>query len=55
MFPYILLLITAVLVLLNFLAFMKVLPLLLTLPLLFISLYLTLFSFMRQRMYRPMR
>lgn len=55
MLPYLLLLITIIVIFLNFLAFMKVLPLMITLPLLFVSIYVTLYAFTRQRMYRPMR
>ena len=55
MMPYIFLIITIIMIFLNFLAFMQVLSLLITLPLLFISIYMTLYSFMRKRVYRPMR
>lgn len=55
MLPYILLGVTVVLVFINFLAFMQVFSLFITLPALFISIYVTLFSFTRQRLYRPMR
>src|SRR5690625_7560693 len=55
MMPYIFFIITVIMIFLNFLAFMQVLSLLITLPFLFISIYMTLYSFMRNRVYRPMR
>lgn len=55
LFPYLLLLITVVAFILNAFAFMKLIPVYLTLPLLFISIYLTLLSFSRRQLYRHLR
>lgn len=48
--PFILLCFTILLIILNFFAFIGVLPLLMTLPLLFLFIYLTLYTlFLKQR------
>ncbi|HLS61470.1 MAG TPA: hypothetical protein VK044_10090 [Virgibacillus sp.] len=53
--PFFFLLLTIVAVFLNILAFMKLITLFLTLPLLFISIYLTIYTFTHKRVYRGMR
>jgi len=53
--PYILILITSIMLILNGFAFMQILPIYLTGPLLFISIYLTIFTFSRRHIYRRMR
>ena len=53
--PFLFLLLTFVAFILNLFAFMEVIPLFFTLPLLFISIYLTIFSFTHKRVYRGMR
>lgn len=55
LFPFLWIIITIILFLLNLLALMQLLSLLITLPLLFISIYATLFSFTHKRTYRGMR
>lgn len=53
--PYLLILVTAVLFILNAFAFMKLIPVYLTSPLLFLSIYLTLLTFSRRYVYRRLR
>lgn len=53
--PFFLLLLTIVIFILNLFAFMQLIPMLITLPLLFISIYVTLYSFTQKRSYRGMR
>jgi len=53
--PYLLILLTAIIFVLNAFAFMKLIPVYLTLPLLFISIYLTLLTFSRRFVYRRLR
>ncbi|MBP2258265.1 hypothetical protein J2Z81_002236 [Virgibacillus campisalis] len=53
--PFIFLVISILAFFLNLLALMKLIPLFITLPLLFLSIYLTIFSFTHKRVYRGMR
>lgn len=53
--PLIFLLITVIIAFLNFLALMRLLPILVTLPLLFISIYLTLYSFFNRNIVKRVR
>lgn len=53
--PFFFLILTVVAVFLNILAFMKLITLFFTLPLLFISIYLTIYTFTHKRVYRGMR
>lgn len=46
---------TLVLIVINFFALMRLIPYIITLPLLFLSIYLTLFSFTYRKMYRGRR
>jgi len=50
--PFFFLLLTIVLAFLNFLAFMRLLPVFVTLPLLFLSIYLTLYTFFYRNVFR---
>lgn len=50
--PFLFLLLTVFALILNILGLMQIIPLYITLPLLFLSLYLTIFSFTHRRMYR---
>lgn len=50
--PILFLILTAVAFILNILGLMQVMPLYITLPLLFISIYLTIYSFVYKRTYR---
>ncbi|MFD1360156.1 hypothetical protein [Lentibacillus salinarum] len=50
--PFIFLIITLIAAFLNLLGLMRLIPLYITLPLLFISIYLTIFSFTHRRVYR---
>lgn len=51
-FPFVFLLLTIVMFCLNTLALMQLFSLYITLPLLFISIYLTIYSFAYKRIYR---
>lgn len=53
--PFLCLISTIVIFILNVFAFMQILPMLVTLPLLFISIYVTLYTFTQKRAYRGMR
>ncbi|CDQ40636.1 MULTISPECIES: hypothetical protein [Virgibacillus] len=53
--PFLFLLMTAFAFFLNILGLMQVIPLYITLPLLFVSIYLTIYSFTNKRLYRGMR
>lgn len=53
--PFLFLLGTIVIFILNLFAFMQLLPMLITLPLLFLFIYLTLYSFTQKKQYRGMR
>lgn len=53
--PYLFLLGTIIIFILNLFAFMQLIPMLITLPLLFIFIYLTLYAFTQKRSYRGMR
>lgn len=53
--PFMFLTITIIAFFLNLFALMKLIPLFITLPLLFLSIYLTIFSFTHKRAYRGMR
>ncbi|TFJ93614.1 hypothetical protein [Lentibacillus salicampi] len=50
--PFIFLVMTVVAVFLNLLGLMKLIPLYITLPMLFISIYLTIFTFTHRNVYR---
>ncbi|HLR09669.1 MAG TPA: hypothetical protein VK136_10535 [Bacillota bacterium] len=50
--PYLFFVLTVIAFFLNFLGLMKLIPLFITLPLLFISLYMTIFSFFHRRTFR---
>ena len=54
-FPYLLIVLTAVMFILNAFAFMQLLPIYLTLPLLFFCIYLTVLTFSRRFVYRRLR
>ncbi len=53
--PFIFLIVTIIAFFLNLFALMKLIPLFITLPLLFLSIYLTVFTFTHKRVYRGMR
>ncbi|GAA0444999.1 MAG: hypothetical protein ACQEWU_16055 [Bacillota bacterium] len=53
--PLLFLLLTAVAFFLNILGLMQVIPLYITLPILFLAIYLTIYSFANRRVYRGMR
>lgn len=53
--PYFLLLATIVIFILNLFAFMQLIPMLITLPLLFVSIYVTLYTFTQKRSFKGMR
>ncbi len=53
--PFLFILLTLIAFLLNILGLMRLIPLYITLPLLFLSIYLTTFSFTHHRVYRGMR
>ncbi|NBJ70922.1 MULTISPECIES: hypothetical protein [Clostridia] len=53
--PILFLILTGVAFILNILGLMQVIPLYITLPLLFITIYLTIYSFAHRRTYRGMR
>jgi hypothetical protein len=53
--PFIFLTVTIIAFFLNLFALMKLIPLFITLPLLFLSIYLTVFTFTHKRVYRGMR
>ncbi len=53
--PYLFLFLTLIAFILNILGLMKLIPLYFTLPLLFFSIYFTIFSFTQRRVYRGMR
>lgn len=53
--PIFLLALTFFMIFLNFLALMKLIPIFITMPLLFISIYLTLSSFTHRQSYRSFR
>jgi len=53
--PYILMLFTSIMFVLNGFALMQILPIYVTGPLFFISIYLTIFTFNRRYIYRRMR
>jgi len=53
--PYLFLLLVIIAFVLNLFALMKLITLLITLPLLFISIYLTIYAFTHKRMYRGSR
>ncbi|WP_010529943.1 hypothetical protein [Lentibacillus jeotgali] len=50
--PFIFLMITVIAVFLNLLGLMQLIPLYITLPMLFISIYLTIFTFTHRNVYR---
>ncbi len=53
--PFLFLLLTIIIFILNLFAFMQLIPMLITLPLLFISIYVTLYAFTQRRSFRGMR
>lgn len=53
--PYMFLLLVIIAFVLNLFALMNIITLLITLPLLFIAIYLTIYSFTHKRMYRGSR
>ncbi|MEC5423595.1 hypothetical protein QGM71_08835 [Virgibacillus sp. C22-A2] len=53
--PLLFLLVTLFAFFLNILGLMAIIPLYITLPLLFLSIYLTIYSFTHKRVYRGMR
>nr|WP_227001950.1 hypothetical protein [Virgibacillus necropolis] len=53
--PYLFLILTIFAFFLNILGFMQLIPLYITLPLLFISIYLTIFSFTHRKVFRRLR
>lgn len=53
--PFIFALCTIILIVINILALMRLIPYLITLPLLFISIYLTFFTFAYRKVYRGKR
>lgn len=53
--PFLFLILTIITFILNFFALMNLIPLYITLPLLFISIYLTIYTFTHQKVYRQMR
>lgn len=55
MIPIILICVTCLLILLNFLALLRIIPLFITLPLLFISIYCTLYSIRYRQRFRRNR
>ncbi|WP_036573879.1 hypothetical protein [Oceanobacillus picturae] len=55
LFPFFFLVLTVFAFFLNILGLMNVIPLYLTLPILFICIYLTVYSFTNKKVYRGMR
>ncbi|OZU90619.1 hypothetical protein CIL03_05635 [Virgibacillus indicus] len=53
--PFLFLVLTIISFFLNILGLMSLIPLYFTLPLLFVSIYLTIYSFTHRRVYRGMR
>lgn len=53
--PILFLFVTFVLIFLNLLALMRIFPLIITIPLLFLSIYLTLYSLASRRTYKHFR
>ncbi|WP_170138887.1 hypothetical protein [Oceanobacillus chungangensis] len=55
LYPFLFILLTLFSVILNILGLMQLIPLYFTLPLLFISIYLTIYSLTQRNIYRRMR